>query len=114
MTTLRVCAEANGAAETAARAAMDASRKRRMKSPPTPGGLNSRRAAIDLSPIQSVPASQGRLFVDHRYVSHDDLPADVGKTHPGLALAADHGPVADLVDQRHGGGVAAERDDVEA
>src|SRR4030095_1705113 len=113
MTTLRVCAEASGAAETTARAATDASRKRRMKSPPTPGGLNSRRAAIDLSPIQSASASQSRFLVDHRDVGHDDFPADVRKTHPGLALATDHVPVAHLVDQGHRGNVAAQRDDVE-
>ena len=43
-----------------------------------------------------------------------DLPADIGKAHPGLGLPAGHLAAAHLVDQRHGGDVAPQRHDVEA
>src|SRR5262245_49559308 len=57
---------------------------------------------------------QNGLIADHRDVGGDPLPADVGKAHPGLALPSGHVATAHLVDQVHGGDVAAQRQDIEA
>src|SRR5215471_2234689 len=60
-------------------------------------------------------AASGQRHLRHgRHVRGDDLPAEIGETHPGLALTADEVTAAHLELEIHGGEVAAEREDLQS
>src|SRR6185437_14213282 len=69
---------------------------------------------VSAAMVSSTYFLQDRLLRDHRDMGGDHLPAGIGKAHPGLHLPPGHVAAAHLVDQRHGGHVASQRQHVEA